>query len=141
MKTELAGAICIGSIALFSGCSAIPTQVKPGTPVTLQRVALSGSPQRLGFYYMVNPDCTSAGVPKVLVDQQPAHGSVTLSQVQDYSAFPSNNQRYGCNRQKNPGTVVSYTPAPGYTGPDQVSVTAIFRDGNPKVVSYDISVR
>ena len=136
--------LCIGGIALLGGCIITAPQFKPEPastdPKTLQRTALSGSGQRLGFYYMVNPDCSPGGVPKILVEQQPAHGAVAISDAQDYTNFPASNQRYGCNKQKSPGAVLSYTSESGYKGSDQVSVKAIYSDGGVKTVNYAITV-
>lgn len=142
-RSSIVRAICIGSIALLGGCIITTPQFKPEPastdPRTLQRTALSGSGQRLGFY-MVNPDCSPGGVPKLLVEQQPAHGSVEVTEMQDYTNFPASNQRYACNKQKSPGAVLSYTSESGYKGSDQVSVKAIYSDGGVKAVNYAITV-
>ena len=129
--------ICIGGIVLLSGCVSAPTDVEQGP---LLRTAFSGTPQRIGFFYEVNPDCTSAGLPTLRIKQQPAHGAVELGNAQDYTSFNPGSQRYDCNKQKSPGIAVSYTSQSGYIGPDQVLLEAVYTNGHAKTVSYSISV-
>jgi hypothetical protein len=39
------------------------------------RIVASGTKQRIGFFYSLNPDCTAIGSVDIRVTKQPEHGS------------------------------------------------------------------
>ena len=77
-------------------------------PRTAVRTVASGERQRIGFFYYVNPDCTSGGYMTVRIITPPAHGELTTDRGVDYTNFPEENQRYQCNLIKSPVINVYY---------------------------------
>jgi hypothetical protein len=66
---------------------------------------------------------------------------VSVENGNGFPAFPANNSRYKCNDNRTEGTVISYNPNSGYTGPDSVIVEIIYPDGNAIKRRYVIDVR
>ena len=56
----------------------------------LARVVTSGTNQRIGFFYAVNPDCSASGDVNVRVTKQPEHGTVETTAATD--SPPSQNK-------------------------------------------------
>src|SRR5260370_7967374 len=54
----------------------------------LARVVTSGTNQRIGFFYAVNPDCSASGDVNVRVTKQPEHGAVETTAATDFPTFP-----------------------------------------------------
>jgi hypothetical protein len=80
---------------------------------TTLRTVASGERQKIGFYYHLNPDCTSSGNMTVRIITPPAHGEVTTDRGLDYTNFPKENQRYQCNLNQSPGSNVYYKSKSG----------------------------
>lgn len=76
-----------------------PTQVQVSFNLTpqgqldfhkhVERGAISNAPQHVGFYYSVNPDCSSDGLVQTQLKIPPAHGSVIFVKSDGYTNFPS----------------------------------------------------
>jgi hypothetical protein len=144
-------------LAVVAGCAASPsppktspTQVQVnfnfnpddelGSHKSIERGAVSGMPQHVGFYYAVNPDCTSGGLVQTRVKTQPAHGSVALVQADGYSHFPAGNPAFQCNSKKSPGIEVMYTSAKDFVGSDQFTVQGIGPKGKYMETDYTVNV-
>jgi hypothetical protein len=145
------------SIALTGGCvdsrpvpDTAPKQVQvtfnfasggqPGVERNVQRGAVSGIPQHVGFYYSVNPDCTSSGLVRTTVKKSAQHGSVTFVNTDGYPSFPANSESHDCNKQKSPGVEVLYTSDKDFTGTDQTTVEGIGPKGKYMLTDYTVNV-
>jgi hypothetical protein len=82
----------------------------------LARVVTSGTNQRIGFFYAVNPDCSASGDVNVRVTKQPEHGAVETTAATDFPTFPKQNMRARCNNRKVRGVQVNYKSAEKYVG-------------------------
>lgn len=144
-------------IALLSGCatSSPPsknpsTQVQvninftpqgqPGSPKSIVRGAISSMPQHVGFYYSVNPDCSSNGLVQTQLKSAPTHGSVAFVKADGYTNFPSTSPGHECNSKKSPGVEVVYTSTKDFVGTDQFTVLGIGPKGKYMETDYTVKV-
>jgi len=106
-----------------------------------RKTAFSGIPMTLRYYYQVNPDCTSGGMPVVTITQPASHGSVAVRNDADqYPDFPSTNQRYECNKKKTPSASIVYTPEKAFVGTDTFLVKVVFPTGNASAEQFEVTV-
>jgi len=123
------------SILLLTGCivqsqsPASATQQHTSGPQLLNKTAASGETIAVLHSIIVNPDCTSREIATVRVTQPPAHGTTQVIQSEDYPTFAADNSRATCNKIKLPGMFVYYTPSPGFTGSDAMTVETITHSG------------
>jgi hypothetical protein len=110
-------------------------------PRTAVRTVASGGRQRIGFFYYVNPDCTSGGYMTVRIITLPAHGELTADRGVDYTNFPKENQRYQCNLIKSPVVNVYYKSNFGYLGTDSTLIEAASPIGTTISSIYTITVK
>jgi hypothetical protein len=120
-----------------------PVPASLGEPRALEfrRVAAADQKLLVGFFYDLNPDCSSIGYATVRITEQPQHGKVTMENGTGFSTFPQNNIRYECNKRRSDGVVVSYVPEAGFTGADSLTVDVILPDGGFYKRHYAIDVR
>jgi len=152
MSVRVGGTAATALIAMISGCATSPrasqVQVSVNFPSpaqhashkSLERGAISGVPQHVGFFYSVNPDCSSNGPVQTQLKSPPTHGSVTFVEGSGYTNFPSTSPGYDCNKQKSPGVEVMYTSAKDFVGTDQFTVQAIGPQGVYMESDYTVQV-
>jgi hypothetical protein len=107
----------------------------------LARVVTSGTDQRIGFFYAVNPDCSASGDVNVRVTKQPEHGTVETTAATDFPTFPKENMRARCNTRKVRGVQVNYKSAEKYVGADTLGLLVLFPGGFGQEVHLNINVR
>ena len=107
----------------------------------LARVVTSGTNQRIGFFYAVNPDCSASGDVNVRVTKQPEHGTVETTAATDFPTFPKENMRARCNNRKVRGVQVNYKSAEKYVGADTLDLLVLFPRGFGQEVHLNINVR
>jgi uncharacterized NAD-dependent epimerase/dehydratase family protein len=107
----------------------------------LARVVTSGTNQRIGFFYAVNPDCSASGDVNVRVTKQPEHGTVDTTAATDFPTFPKENMRARCNNRKVRGVQVNYKSAEKYVGADTFDLLVLFPGGFGQEVHLNINVR
>ena len=107
----------------------------------LIRVVASGTNQRIGFFYAVNPDCSASGDVNIRVTKQPEHGSTEITTAINFSFYPKEHIRSKCNDHKVRGLQVNYKSAEKYVGSDELELLVLFPGGFAWEVHYDISVR
>ena len=107
----------------------------------LARVVTSGTNQRIGFFYAVNPDCSASGDVNVRVTKQPEHGTVETTAATDFPTFPKENMRARCNNRKVRGVQVNYKSAEKYVGTDTIDLLVLFPGGFGQEVHLNINVR
>jgi hypothetical protein len=105
------------------------------------RVVASGTSQRIGFLYALNPDCTTSGNVSVRVTKQPEHGTVEITTATGFPTYSKENVRYKCNEHKVKGTHVNYKSAEKYVGDDALDLLVLFPAGFAWEVHLDVSVR
>jgi hypothetical protein len=145
-------------MALVSGCASSPPPPKnPPSQVQVNfnfnpqdqtasstkhiaRGAISGMPQHVGFYYSVNPDCSSDGLVQTQLKSPPTHGSVAFAKADGYTSFPSSSPSHECNSKKSPGVEVVYTSAKDFVGTDQFTVQGIGPHGKYMETDYTVRV-
>ena len=156
MNLQIGSTAVTAVIALIAGCASSPAPSKnPSTEVqvnfnfpargdashkSLERGAISGVPQHVGFYYSVNPDCTSSGLVQTQLKTPPAHGSVAFVQADGYTNFSSTDPGYACNSRKSPGVEVMYTSAQDFVGTDRFTVQGIGPKGRFMETDYTVKV-
>jgi hypothetical protein len=105
--------------------------------------AIGDATIRLWSNTSIDPDC-SAHVPgpMLTVLEQPAHGVVRISDEPFYAAFPPNNPRSACNKQKVPGHQAFYTAQSGFKGNDHLVLQGVAPEiGRVRRIDVDIDVR
>src|SRR6516162_5814800 len=112
-----------------------------GQKMELTGVVASGTNQRIGFFYAVNPDCSATGDVNVRVTKQPEHGTVETTAATDFPTFPKENMRARCNRHKVRGQQVNYKSAEKYIGSDTLELLALLPGGFAREVHINIDVR
>jgi hypothetical protein len=117
-----------------------PAPAPPAITV-VSRVAIADKPLQLAFLYDMNPDCSVIGVPTVRIVEQPKSGKATIENGTGFPAFPASNPRSKCNQSRSDGAIISYTPDPGYTGADSITVDIIYPDGSAAKRRYAIEVK
>ncbi|HEY2678651.1 MAG TPA: hypothetical protein VGI65_16890 [Steroidobacteraceae bacterium] len=113
---------------------------QPSSPKRVVRGAISGVPQHVGFYYSVNPDCSSGGLVQTHLKNAPTHGSVAFDKTDDYTSFPSTSPGHECNSKKSPGVEVLYTSTKDFVGADQFTVVGIGPKGKYMETDYTVNV-
>jgi hypothetical protein len=139
--------VSIALAVFLSGCVIVPIPTgcsncnagSDSKPRKLERGAVSGVPQRVGFFYAANGDCTSSGLVHMNVKQPPIHGSASFVAIEDYPSFPRG-AYYACNKNKISGMSVVYTSADGYTGSDHFSVQGIGPRGKLLTTEYTLTI-
>lgn len=143
MASQSACIAAIALVALVSGCVSVSPQVSGpqlDAVKSVQRGAVSGIPQHMGFFYAVNPDCTSSGLVHTSVKRAPQHGSVTFVNTDGYSNFPRSSASFDCNKKKSPGVEVVYTSNKDFIGTDQFDVIGIGPKGRYMETHYTVKV-
>ena len=137
MKTRFIHFACV--FAIFnSGCASTRPNGAAATPI--EKTTFSGTVQTVYYFYAVNPDCTSGGLPTLEVVRAASHGSISFQNVEHYTEFPSTNQRYECNKQKSPSVAVVYTSEETYVGTDRFAVKSVFPSGSSQTKEFVVTV-
>jgi hypothetical protein len=97
--------------------------------------------QRIGFFYWLNPDCSSAGNVNVRITKQPEHGSTETVTTSNFPFFSKDNVRARCNEHKVRGIQLNYKSAEKYVGNDELELLVLFPTGYAWEIHYDVSVR
>ncbi|QND53231.1 hypothetical protein HB779_16015 [Phyllobacterium sp. 628] len=101
----------------------------------------AGTTKTLSGFYSVNDDCSTPTVPTMKVTSGPSHGTVSFSRGTGHSAFTEGERRRKCNSRTIAKIFVNYTPAPGFTGKDSVSVSSKTSGSDFfSYISFDINV-
>jgi len=106
----------------------------------VERGAISGIAQHVGFYYSVNPDCTSSGLVKTQLKSPPTHGTVEFIDADGFTSFPASSPSYECNKRKSPGVEIKYTSEKDFVGTDQFVVQGIGPYGKYLETAYTVRV-
>ncbi len=124
----------VPAAASLPGASKLP---KPSEQI---RFVPSGEKRVIGFFSLINPDCTSLGSTAHRVQVKAEHGDVSFEETSSYATFPSGAREH-CNADKVPGLSVFYQSNPDYVGEDKVEVLLMFPTATASVIDYDLIVR
>jgi hypothetical protein len=105
------------------------------------RFVASGTNQRIGFFYAVNPDCSASGDINIRVTRQPEHGTTQIAAATSFPNFERENIRYRCNQHKVRGQQVNYKSADKYIGSDTLELLVLLPGGFAREVHINIDVR
>jgi hypothetical protein len=124
---------------LVMGTYACHAQTRP--PQTLTPTVVSGKQSQVGFFYGLNPDCSTRGEGDTRLIKKPEHGTVEFTPGESYPNFPDSSPWFHCNKQKAPGTLVMYKSDDGYTGKEYFDVEFIGPRGADLITRYVITVK
>jgi hypothetical protein len=93
------------------------------------RAVSSGQRHRIGFFYDVDVNCSTGGLPTVRVVEQARNGKVIIERGTGYSKFPEGSPRHACNERKSDGISVLYEANPQFAGIESVTVAVTFPFG------------
>ena len=102
-RGEITGAISEESNQIFG--------VEGLQKVEINRFIASGTKQRVGFFYALNPDCSASGDVNIRVTKQPEQGTAEIAATTLFPNFEKENIRYKCNQHKVRGQQVNYKSA------------------------------
>lgn len=127
---------------VLAGCSDTGTKTYSPAEVQIQKVAFSGKPLTVWYFYSVTPDCKQSGSVLVEITKPPRNGSVEVQHnVEHYPEYPVSNSRYRCNTEKVASEAVTYTSRSGFLGTDVFSVRTLYpSSGDVSVRAFKISV-
>src|SRR5260370_24223507 len=134
-------AVCAFGLVLSSAFAQEKSPEQMLEKQQLTRVVASGTNQRIGFFYAVNPDCSASGDVNIRVTKQPEHGTVETTTATNLPGYPKENIRSKCYDHKVRGMQVNYKSAEKYVGSDELELLVFFPAGFAWEVHYDISVR
>jgi hypothetical protein len=107
----------------------------------LKRIIASGTKERVGFFYALNPDCTASGDVNVRVTKQPEHGTAEIAVATLFPSYDKENIRSKCNQHKVKGMQINYKSAEKYSGSDTLELLVLYPGGFAREVQFEISVR
>ena len=117
-----------------------PPAPKPPAIAERNAVATAGQKRLLEFVFALKVDCSSDGFSTVTTVEPPQHGKITAEHGTGTSNFPPSNPRFECNKHESEGTVITYEPAPGFTGADTATVDIAYADGGSARHRFSITV-
>ena len=104
------------------------------------RVVASGTDQRIGFFYAINPDCSASGDINIRITKQPEHGTAETLAATSFPNFERENIRYRCNQHEVPGQQLNYKSAEKYIGSDTLELLVLLPGGFSQEVHINIDV-
>ena len=141
MRTSIVRSAYIASAVvamLIGGCVAPPQAVPASTAI--RKTTFSGRNLNVWYFYAVQVDCTTAGLPTVWVTSAPSHGSVEIQNVERFTEYPATNPRVECNKKKSPSVDVVYTSGKAFVGVDKFTVKCVFPSGDVQTKEFLITV-
>jgi hypothetical protein len=126
-------------IALAMMCLACQGETRP--PQILTPVVVSGKQAQVGFFYGLNPDCSTRGEGDIRLIKKPEHGTVEFTQGESFPNYPQTSPWHHCNKQKVPGSLVTYKSDEGYIGKEYFDVEFIGPRGADIISKYVVTVK
>jgi len=113
---------------------------RPAQTTEVTRSATVGEKRVVSFLTQLNVDCTSVGFATVRVVEPPQHGVAAAENGTGFPNYPEGNPRSACNKQRVPGTLVSYQSQPNFAGADSVTVEVTWPKGTVRRTHYAVTV-
>ena len=127
------------SLAIACLNHAASAQTRP--PQVFTPTAVAGKQSRIGFFYAINPDCTTRGEIERRVLKMPEHGDLEIAPGDSYPFTAEKNQWYHCNERAVPGLLILYKPEQGYAGKDHFDIEFIGPLGGNFIWKYVVTVK
>ena len=137
----LASACMSQQVAVVQPAPAPARVVVPAVPQIIHKTAIAGQATKLDFSNSLNPDCSVRSIPTIRIVEQPMHGTVQVLEREDYPLFAPNNIHFVCDKNKVKGAAADYIPAPGYLGPDQLTMEILNDEGSDHTYRIAITVK
>jgi hypothetical protein len=138
----------LAAMALLALTACAPQGRTVGFPTKVysnERLSVAADGElRVGFYVgLVRDDCSTTGKATVRASLDPAHGRLDMRQAQDVPRIigPQGSARARCAGRSQPGTLVTYRPAPGFTGDDAFGIDVIWPSGVSMQRTISVQVR
>jgi hypothetical protein len=130
----------------FAGCAAAvlltgPVLAQTLPPQTKTPTVPTGKQRQVGFFYQLNPDCSSAGDIDSRLTKEPKNGKAELEQGLGFPFFTPDSPFAKCNGKQVQGVKVLYQSNEGFTGKDAFDVEFIGPLGGNYVWKYTVTVK
>lgn len=124
---------------MLSGCVSAPIG---GAKQTEAKGSIrAGKRIQVGGVSFLKPDCTFASYPYTAVVKPSSHGKIDITHGPVRANFPKDEPMHVCNGKQAEGTIVFYTPNPGFTGNDQFTIRMTALNASNGVIDHTVSVR
>ena len=135
-------ALVLSSCAIFESSSDYKNEFvdASGPPIESLKVS-SGVLTKLDYFYSLNPECSSLGMPEIVLTAAPQNGTFQARAGHDYPKFSTDSNYHVCNSKLVPAAQFFYQSNAGYVGQDTVSVGLTFPDGGKREMTYKITVQ
>jgi hypothetical protein len=102
---------------------------------------VSGKQTQAGFFFGLNPDCSTRGEGDVWLIGKPEHDTVEFTQGESFPNCPQASPFNHCNKHKVPGSLVMYKSDEGYIGKEYFDVEFIWPGGADIISKYVVTVK
>jgi hypothetical protein len=107
----------------------------------VHKIALSGERVRIGFFYDVNPDCSSTGQIKSRLLEQPKNGVAEMVTEKGFTGYAKDDQKYKCNEKQSDLLAYYYKSREDFKGKDRFVVEVFYPNGSYRKRLFNIDVR
>ena len=118
-----------------------PVAAQELSTAPVHKIAPSGERVRIGFFYDVNPDCSSTGQIKSRLLEQPKNGVAEMVTEQGYTRYAKDDQKYKCNEKQSDLEAYYYKSREDFKGKDRFVVEAFYPRGSYRKMIFNIDVR
>lgn len=94
-----------------------------------------------GPYFVVRPDCSTAGKATLGILRSPTLGTLEVTEAMANPNFPDTSLAHVCNGKKVPATMVIYHARPGASGVDEFSFALTYDFAKPTRHTFSIPVQ
>jgi len=136
MKTIRLVLLCVGVGAAVAACAVATTKQNPAE----SRTVVSGSRDKVAYFYNLTDQCQVAGVPQITVTKAPSNGTVTIGAGNDVPQYPADNPRSVCNQAAVSSAEVFYQSSPNFHGADDFAISVKFSSSFTQTYSYNVTV-
>lgn len=114
---------------------------KPGEPTRVVSKSIrKDAGTLLATFLEISKDCSSRGHPKITISADPAHGTIAVGERMAHPAFPPNSPLFACNTASVSGLTVTYTPSPGFSGQDALTLDEVSLEGRHQIIRLNLTV-
>ena len=128
-------------VALATTALGAPQTMRLDEGEQIKKSVLSGEESRIGAFNNILTDCSSAPLPAVRIVKAPAKGTVRFNPTRIAIDRRPGTPRAHCNGMQAEALGVYYNAPEGFSGVEQMTIDADWRDGKIIRYLYTISVR
>ena len=138
---RIKGAILF-AMMLSAQAQGAPKAPKPfDSAYTMARFALAGKKSTLGSFFSLKVDCSPMDWNEVKIVKPPKNGEAKLVDGTTFPGYTAPNPRTKCNEKSVNASMLEYTPAQGYAGPDSIQLESIDSGGSRARYTINITVK